>query len=49
MELFPSEDDPIGQLLPCKEVLGAYILRGDMYTKGDEWELLEDLKKSNVT
>jgi hypothetical protein len=27
-------------------VLGAYIIRGDMYTKSDEWVLLEDLKKN---
>jgi hypothetical protein len=48
MELFPSEEDPIGQLLPCNSVLGAFILRGDMYTKSDEWMLLEDLKKNNA-
>jgi hypothetical protein len=48
MELFPSEEDPIGQLLPCNSVLGAYIIRGDMYTKSDEWMLLEDLKKTNA-
>jgi hypothetical protein len=45
MEFYPSEEDPIGQLLPCNSVLGAYIIRGDMYTKSDEWVLLEDLKK----
>jgi hypothetical protein len=48
MELFPSKEDPIGQLLPCNSVLGAYILRGDMYTKADEWVLLENLKKNNA-
>jgi hypothetical protein len=47
MELFPSKEDPLGQLLPCNSVLGAYIIRGDMYTKSDEWMLLEDLKKNN--
>lgn len=26
MELYPSKEDPIGQLLPCNSVLGAYIL-----------------------
>jgi hypothetical protein len=46
MEFYPSEEDPIGQLLPCNPVLGAYIIRGDMYTKSDEWVLLEDLKKN---
>jgi Acetoacetate decarboxylase (ADC) len=48
MELYPSQEDPIGQLLPCNAVLGAYILRGDMYTKADEWVLIEDLKKHNA-
>jgi hypothetical protein len=48
MELFPSEEDPLGQLLPCNSVLGAYIIRGDMYTRADEWMLLEDLKKNNA-
>jgi hypothetical protein len=43
MELFPSEDDPIGQLLPCNAVLGAFILRGDMSTRSDEWVLIKDL------
>jgi len=47
MEIYPSKEDPIGQLLPCNSVLGAYILRGDMYTKSDEWVLIEDLKKNN--
>ena len=47
MEFFPSEDDPLGQLLPVNAVLGAFILRGDMHTKADEWLLLEDLKKNN--
>jgi hypothetical protein len=45
MEFFPSEEDPIGQLLPVNSVLGAFILRGDMHTKADEWVLAEDLKK----
>jgi hypothetical protein len=48
MELYPSQEDPIGQLLPCNSVLGAYILRGGMYTKSDEWMLIEDLKKNNA-
>ena len=47
MEFFPSEEDPIGQLLPVNSVLGAFILRGDMHTKADEWALIEDLKKNN--
>jgi hypothetical protein len=46
MEFFRSEEDPIGQLLPVNSVLGAFILRGDMHTKADEWLLLEDLKKT---
>ncbi|HTG49790.1 MAG TPA: acetoacetate decarboxylase family protein, partial [Gemmatimonadales bacterium] len=45
MELFPSEEDPLGQLLPCNAVLGAFILRGDMTTVSDEWVLIEDLKR----
>jgi len=48
MELFPSEDDPIGQLLPCNAVLGAFVLQGDMSTRSDEWVLIEDLKKNNA-
>jgi hypothetical protein len=47
MELYPSEEDPIGVLLPCNAVLGAFILRGDMHTNADEWELIEDLKSSS--
>jgi hypothetical protein len=37
----------VGQLLPVNAVLGAFILRGDMHTKADEWVLIEDLKKNN--
>ena len=48
LELYPSQEDPIGQLLPCNAVLGAFILRGDMYTKSDEWRLIEDLKKTHA-
>lgn len=48
MEIYPSKEDPIAQLLPCRAVLGAFILRGDMYTAADEWILLEDLKKNNA-
>ena len=48
MEIFPSEEDPLSQILPCNSVLGAFILRGDMYTKSDEWMLIEDLKKNNA-
>jgi Acetoacetate decarboxylase (ADC) len=47
MELYQSEEDPIGRLLPCNSVLGAYVLRGDMYTDAAEWTLVEDLKKNN--
>jgi len=43
--LIPKED-PIGDLLPFKGVRGAFILRGDMYTKSEEWMLLEDSKKN---
>jgi hypothetical protein len=45
MELCASQEDPIGELLPCNMVLGAFILRGDMYTRADEWTVVEDLKK----
>ena len=48
MELYPSKEDPIGELLPFNSVLGAYILRGDMYTKAEEWVLVEDLKKKKA-
>ena len=46
LEFFPSKEDPLDQLLPCNAVLGGFILRGDMYTKSEEWMLIEDLKKS---
>jgi hypothetical protein len=48
LEFFSSKEDPIGQLLSVNSVLGAFILRGDMYTKSEEWMLLEDLKKNNA-
>ncbi len=48
MELYPSKEDPIGQLLPFNSVLGAFILRGDMYTKAAEWAVVEDLKKNKA-
>ncbi len=47
MEIYPSEEDPIGRLLPCNAVLGAFVLQGSMYTKSDEWVVLEDLKKND--
>ena len=37
MELHTSAEDPIAEVLPCNMVLGAYVIRGDMYTKSDEW------------
>jgi hypothetical protein len=46
MEFYPSKDDPINELLPSNAVLGAFILRGDMYTSADEWVLIEDLKNA---
>jgi hypothetical protein len=48
LELFPSKEDPIARLLPSNAVLGAFILRGDMYTKSEEWMLLEDLKRNSA-
>jgi hypothetical protein len=45
VEFYPSEEDPIAELLPCNTVLGAWILRGDMDTNPEEWMLIEDLKK----
>jgi Acetoacetate decarboxylase (ADC) len=48
MELFSSKEDPLGDLLPFNGVLGAFILRGAMHTKAEEWVLLEDLKKNNA-
>ena len=38
----------LSQLLPVNAVLGAFILRGDWYTRSDEWVLVEDLKKNSV-
>jgi hypothetical protein len=34
MELYPSEEDPIAELLPCDAVLGAFILRGPHERRG---------------
>jgi hypothetical protein len=48
MDLHPSEEDPIAQLLPFNAALGAFILRGDMYTESAEWVLIEDLKKNHA-
>jgi hypothetical protein len=48
IELYPAKEDPIGLLLPCNAVLGAFILRGDMYTNAEEWELIEDLQSSGA-
>ena len=48
MELFRSKEDPIADLLPVNAVLGSFILRGAMYTKSDEWMLIEDLKRKNL-
>ena len=48
LDLHPTKEDPLGRLLPCNSVLGAFIIRGDMYTKADEWELVEDLKKTHA-
>jgi len=49
MEIYSSKEDPLAQILPCNAVLGAFILRGDMYTKSEEWVLVEDLKKNNAS
>lgn len=49
IEYHQSSEDPLAQILPCNSVLGAYILQGDMYTKSEEWMLIEDLKKNNAT
>ena len=48
MDLHATKEDPLGRLLPCNSVLGAFIIRGDMYTKADEWELVEDLKVTDA-
>ena len=49
MEIYSSKEDPLAQILPCNAVLGGFILRGDMYTKSEEWVVVEDLKKNNAT
>ncbi len=46
MELYPSNEDPLAELLPSNMVLGAFVLRGDMYTNADEWVLIEDLTRA---
>ena len=47
LELHTSAEDPIAEVLPCNMVLGAYVIRGDMYTKSDEWVLIEDLRETS--
>lgn len=42
IDLIPSEEDPIARALPANQVLGAFILRGDMHTNVKDWMLLED-------
>jgi hypothetical protein len=49
IEFYPSEEDPIAQLLPVNSVLGAWVLRGDMYTELEDWRLIEDLKKNKAS
>jgi len=39
----PARPNPAGNA-----VLGGFILRGDMYTKSEEWKVVEDLKKNNA-
>jgi len=49
LEIYASKEDPLAEILPCNAVLGGFILRGDMYTKSEEWVVVEDLKKNNAT
>jgi len=44
LDLFATEEDPLMELLPPESVVGAFILRGDMYTDPKEWLLLKDYK-----
>jgi len=44
IDLFATEEDPLAELLPNEGVVGAFILRGDMYTDPGEWLLLKDYK-----
>jgi len=45
LDLIPSKEDPIAQMLPINMVLASFILRGDMHTNPEDWILLRDYKK----
>lgn len=45
VELYPSKEDPLAELLPVDAVIGSYLVRGDLYTDPSNWTLVEDLKK----
>ena len=45
MDLVPLKEDPIAQKLPFNSVLGAYIVKGTMYTDSAEWPVLHDYNK----
>jgi hypothetical protein len=40
VDLIPSEEDPLSELLPVRQVLAGYVLRGDMQTDPKDWLLL---------
>jgi hypothetical protein len=42
IDFIPNEEDPLYEHFPVNMVLGAFILRGDMYTDPKDWPLLED-------
>jgi hypothetical protein len=45
IDLIPSKEDPIAQMLPINMVLASFILRGDMYTNPKDWTVIRDYKK----
>lgn len=45
LDLSPLKEDPVAQKLPFNSVLGAYIVKGTMYTDSTEWSILHDYNK----
>jgi hypothetical protein len=42
VDLIPSEEDPLAELLPVRQTLAGYIIRGDMQTHPEDWLLLAE-------
>jgi hypothetical protein len=42
IDFIPHKEDPLYDQFPINMILGAFILRGDMYTDPGDWPLLEN-------